>query len=281
MEREAFRLQQHQSYAGVKGPEWEAWQAGKPLPMITPETHPFQKKIAGHTVAGRRVYQVHIIEWPLAEYKRYAFKVIQMCTWDGSEFFLVERDAHPDLATLTEDFWMFDEQRIAVMHYDEQERFVEAAEPTEPIETYPARRDLTMKYAMPFEQWMAEHRDRLGRCGRISTGTQVLNHYAISQFFSIFGTEDLPYRRSYYIAQTDQEVPLAMTQYEVLASDCPPGMDCPKVARGAAGVVTIVGRAVTDPVALVKLGVGPGESAVEITETLFRASHDSLEGTST
>jgi len=35
MEHEAFRLQQQQSYAGVRSPEWEAWQAGKPLPVIT------------------------------------------------------------------------------------------------------------------------------------------------------------------------------------------------------------------------------------------------------
>lgn len=70
-----------------------------------------------------------------------------------------------------------------------------------------------------------------------------------------------------------------MTQYEVLASDCPPGMDCPKVARGVVGRVAIVGPTVTDPVALVQLGVGPGESAVEITEALYRAGHDGLEGT--
>ena len=41
MEREAFRLQQHQSYAGVKGPEWEAWQAAnhcrRSLPRPIPE----------------------------------------------------------------------------------------------------------------------------------------------------------------------------------------------------------------------------------------------------
>lgn len=161
MQREAFRLQQHQSYAGVKGPEWEAWQAGQPLPVITPQNHPWLKKVAGYTAAGRRVYDVHIVEWPLAEYTRYALALIPMEMSDGSEYFLVGRDAHPDLATLTEDFWMFDEQRVAVMRYDEQERFVEAADPTEPIETYIARRDLAMKYAVPFEQWMAEHRDRL------------------------------------------------------------------------------------------------------------------------
>ncbi|MGH3836831.1 MAG: DUF6879 family protein [Pseudonocardiaceae bacterium] len=161
MEREAFRLQQHQSYAGVPGPEWKAWQAGQPLPAITPESHPFLKKVAGYTAAGRRVYDVHIVEWPLAEYTRYALAVIPMSAWDGSEVFMVDRDTHPDLATLTEDFWMFDEQRIAVMRYDEQERFVEAAEPPEPIENYIARRDLAMKYAVSFEQWMSEHRHRL------------------------------------------------------------------------------------------------------------------------
>ncbi|MGH3477643.1 MAG: DUF6879 family protein [Pseudonocardiaceae bacterium] len=161
MEREAFRLQQLQSYAGVKGPEWEAWQAGKPLPAITPESYPFLKKVAGYTAAGRRVYDVHIVEWPLAEYTRYALAVIPMSAWIGSEVFMADREAHPDLATLTEDFWMFDEQRVAVMCYDDQERFVEAAEPTEPLEIYIARRDLAMKHAVPFEQWMVEHRDRL------------------------------------------------------------------------------------------------------------------------
>ncbi|HEU0087421.1 MAG TPA: hypothetical protein VFQ77_07200 [Pseudonocardiaceae bacterium] len=70
-----------------------------------------------------------------------------------------------------------------------------------------------------------------------------------------------------------------MTRYEVLASDdCPPDMTCPKVARSAGDRVAIVGQAITDPAALVELGVGPGEGAIEITEALYRAGHDSLEG---
>lgn len=72
-----------------------------------------------------------------------------------------------------------------------------------------------------------------------------------------------------------------MTRYEVLASDCPPDMTCPKVARSAADRVAIVGSVITDPVALVQLGVGPGESAVEIDVALYRAAYDSLEGRTT
>lgn len=159
--REAFRLEQLQSYGGVPGPEWEAWKAGKPFPILTPENNPWLNRVASHIAAGRRVYQVSIMEWPLTDYRRYELAGWPMCAAVGAEYYLVDRDAHSDLAGLTEDFWMYDEQRVAVMRYDEEERFVEAVEPTESIETYIARRDLAMKYAEPLEQWISEHRDRL------------------------------------------------------------------------------------------------------------------------
>jgi hypothetical protein len=161
MEREAFRLQQHQSYAGVSGPWWDAWQAGEPMPPITAESNPFSGKVATWTAEGKRVYEVNIVEWPLAEYTRYALAIMQMTAWTGEERFLVDRDAHPDLATLTEDFWMFDEKIVGVMNYDESEAFIGATAPTEAVAEYIARRDLAMAYAVPFDQWMHEHKARL------------------------------------------------------------------------------------------------------------------------
>lgn len=67
-----------------------------------------------------------------------------------------------------------------------------------------------------------------------------------------------------------------MPDYEVLAADCNPYPQCPKVARHTAGMVTIVGPVITDVETLAALGVGPGEGAVEITEVLYRAGHESL-----
>lgn len=67
-----------------------------------------------------------------------------------------------------------------------------------------------------------------------------------------------------------------MADYDVLVSDCPPDLTCPKVARRAHGPVVIVGPLITDSESLSALGVGPGEGAVEITEVLYRAGHDSL-----
>lgn len=72
-----------------------------------------------------------------------------------------------------------------------------------------------------------------------------------------------------------------MADYEVLASDCPPDLTCPKVARRAHWRLVIVGLSLTDSQSLSALGVGLGEGAVEITEALYRAAYDSLEGTTT
>lgn len=72
-----------------------------------------------------------------------------------------------------------------------------------------------------------------------------------------------------------------MIDYQVLASICGGGPDCPKVARRAPGVVAIVGSLITDPADLAALGVGPGEGAVQITEELYCDGHAALGGRTT
>ncbi len=69
-----------------------------------------------------------------------------------------------------------------------------------------------------------------------------------------------------------------MINYEVLATDCPNGDDCPKVAAGEPGAVAIVGVPIADAQSLAALGVGPGELAVRISEELYRAGYLGLEG---
>jgi len=64
-----------------------------------------------------------------------------------------------------------------------------------------------------------------------------------------------------------------MVGFRILVGECPPGKDCPKVARSENGRIAVVGEWVTDPAALRTLGVGPGEAAVEISEELLAAEH--------
>lgn len=67
-----------------------------------------------------------------------------------------------------------------------------------------------------------------------------------------------------------------MMELSILVGECPPGKDCPKVARSSRGMVAIVGERITDPQALSALGVGPGEAAVEITESMLREAAEVL-----
>lgn len=155
--QEAFRLEQEQSYAGVSDPGWVAWKAGQPLPVRTVENDDFLKQIGDHVGAGRRVYRVVVVDRPIGEYLRYELTAFGMHVAVGEEVYVVWRDAHPDLTKLVKDFWMLDEDLVAVMRYNEGKRFIEAVQPAEPVETYIARRNLAMKYAVPLEQWMAKH----------------------------------------------------------------------------------------------------------------------------
>jgi hypothetical protein len=73
-------------------------------------------------------------------------------------------------------------------------------------------------------------------------------------------------------------MPADMPDYEILAGHCPPGEDCPKVARTRRpGKIAIVGKRITNPAVLAALGVGEGEVAVEINESLYREGSDSLD----
>ncbi|MGH3569139.1 MAG: hypothetical protein ACRDRH_24570 [Pseudonocardia sp.] len=69
-----------------------------------------------------------------------------------------------------------------------------------------------------------------------------------------------------------------MPNYEMLAKECKPVPDCPQVVRVAPGALVVIGEAITDTAAPAEFGDGPGEAAVRITETLYRAALARLAG---
>jgi hypothetical protein len=158
---EAFRLEARQSYAGVADPGWEAWQAGRPLPHRSPATDRWLARIARHVAAGRRVYRAMIIDWPLSDYKRYELAAFAPHAPAGEGIYVVDRDAHPGLADLVEDYWMLDERLVVRMPFDQAGRPLGLLDPEEPIAAYVARRDLVMAHATPLDAWLAAHQEKL------------------------------------------------------------------------------------------------------------------------
>jgi hypothetical protein len=73
-------------------------------------------------------------------------------------------------------------------------------------------------------------------------------------------------------------MPAHVPVYQVLAAEhCPPGEQCPKVARRQPARIAVVGKLITDSATLAALGVGDGEAAVEIDEALYREGYDGLD----
>ena len=161
IEHEAFRLEPGRGYEGVPDPGWEAWQAGQPLPLRTVETDEWLAKVAAHTAAGRRVYRVLLIDWPISDYKRYELEAFRCHIPAGEDIYVADRDAHAGLEALAEDFWLLDERTVAVMRFDASGAPLGPSEPVFPVEWYVAARDLAMSVAVPLEQWVADHRERL------------------------------------------------------------------------------------------------------------------------
>jgi hypothetical protein len=159
--REIFRLETLPVYTV---PEEEkalgGFLRGEGLPVRTPDTSPWIRRLADTVAAGVRLYRVHIVRFPLTDYLRYELASYASSTAAGMETYIADRDHHPDLAGLNEDYWMFDEQHVAVMTYDPEGRPLGPV-PGEDVERYVAWRDVAMARAVPLDAWMRENGDRL------------------------------------------------------------------------------------------------------------------------
>lgn len=96
----------------------------------------------------------------MSEYVRFELACYPNNVVAGEEVYLVDRDAHPDLAALGEDFWMFDSATVAVMRYDPEGHPLDP-EPGQDTAAYRARRDLALAHALPLDEWLAAHRHQL------------------------------------------------------------------------------------------------------------------------
>lgn len=156
--RSAFRLETLPQYlVPQEDEEFVAWQAGRPLPPSTPETSPWLRRIQETTANGYRWYRVHILDTPLSAYSRFEIAGYVDNQAAGEEIFLVNRDVHADLAALTEDFWLVDDEIAVSMIYDEDGRFLRP-EPVSDVERCRSLRDIALRHALPLDEYLDTYR---------------------------------------------------------------------------------------------------------------------------
>jgi hypothetical protein len=105
----AFRLETLSRYSDeVEDAELALFLAGEPLPERSTRTDPWLARVAQTTTAGKRWQRVHVVSHPLTDYLRFELVGYEANVAAGEDVRIADRDAHPALARLRQDFWLFD-----------------------------------------------------------------------------------------------------------------------------------------------------------------------------
>lgn len=159
----AFRLETLPQYlVPQEAEEYEAWRAGRPTPLQTPDTSPWLAKIRRMTLDGYCWSRVHVVDWPLSDYTRFELHGYRANAAAGEDVRIADRHAHPDMAQLDRDFWLIDDRTAVWMDYDSEGRFIRP-QLANAVETDRCRamRDLALAHAEPLDTYLARTRLRL------------------------------------------------------------------------------------------------------------------------
>lgn len=159
----AFRLEARQRYAIDETDEdYLAWQAGRPRPERSVRTSPWLARVATSTVSqSKRWSRVHVVDHPLSQYVRYELVAYQENAAAGEQIRIADRAAHPDLATLDVDYWLFDDAtdhpHAVIIDYDIEGNVTgfQPADDPPTLDQFRAWRDLALKHSADLNTYLA------------------------------------------------------------------------------------------------------------------------------
>jgi hypothetical protein len=135
--RTAFRLETLPRYSDEQeDAELALFVAGEPLPERSTRTDPWLRRQANTIAAGKRWQRVHVVSHPLTDYLRFELVGYEANVTAGEDVRIANRGAHPELASLRRDFWLFDadtrEAFVVLMRYDAAGRLTDFVRTTAP-----------------------------------------------------------------------------------------------------------------------------------------------------
>lgn len=156
--RSAFRLEQvHQYLVDEDDEAFTAWRQGRPLPAFTVDTSPWLRLIADTTAAGRHWCRVRIVDQPLSDYNRFRLATDPTLMAAGDRIYVADRAWHAELDGLREDFWLFDDELVVTLQYDDDGHFQGLTRiPDADVGHYRARRERALHWAVPFDVFVAD-----------------------------------------------------------------------------------------------------------------------------
>jgi hypothetical protein len=157
-EHSAFRVEARDRYVVEnERDEFAAFLEGKPLRPRSAESDRWLSLVAAHRAAGRLIERVRIVSQPLTDYTRYEFAAYRDNIAAGEKVRVVPRAAltDADQSWAGEDFWIFDDQLVVHLSYDDDGRFL-GAQKVEDSRPYLAAKQRALSIALDFDDFVTE-----------------------------------------------------------------------------------------------------------------------------
>lgn len=158
--RQAWRWECQGTYRQPAEAEpWRRWRAGEKddLEWLSP----WLSQVRTATRDGRGFARVRVFGEPPTEYQRWQIDLSPENIAAGEDMRVLTESQARALALPGQDFWLFDDERVALMYF-EDEQFVGIEVITEPSEVARYRRwkMLAWHHAVYFRSYVRQHRQR-------------------------------------------------------------------------------------------------------------------------
>ena len=156
-QRSAWRLETRSFYQ-PDAEEFDRWQRG-----LTTTDGPrvrWVEQIAEATAAGRSIGRVLVVSLPLSPYWRWRLETAHEHAAAGEDIRIAVASDHvlvvPALVALQTDFWLLDDQRLLLLDYDRDGRFIGATATDDPIVVGVCReqRNLAVASSVPLQEFL-------------------------------------------------------------------------------------------------------------------------------
>ncbi len=145
-QRSAFRLEMLPAYFIPQEAELlAAFRRGENVRV--PYDHPWPALVHQATHAGKTMQRVRVVAHPLSDYLRFELSLYPRSVKAGEEIRVANLDDHPELVACEQDFWLFDDEVVVVLDYDDRGGFLGSRTEGD-LERYRKLRELALACSM-------------------------------------------------------------------------------------------------------------------------------------
>ncbi|NUV63461.1 DUF6879 family protein [Streptomyces sp. CAI-85] len=124
-EHTAWRLETRRGYASDReGPNWARWQAGEDVSHDAPRA--WSENVRRQTAAGKRFERIRIVDDPPTEGQRFLLARATNNEASGEDIRHLWRADAERLRLPAVDFWLFDDRRALILHFDDADEYLGA-----------------------------------------------------------------------------------------------------------------------------------------------------------